>query len=132
MSGAAEMGRVVTDEMLEAAVRKDLAGAIATAQRKSIKGKVRDGRLMKNFALRDRTRRRPGLGMLKAMSYEAWMRYGCERFYAQIDYDLAMWEREEARKLGVRSVLEADRREERFRRNRRKILVADLKRRGVL
>ncbi len=128
-------GRVVTDEMIDSAIAVDRSVALEENGRKSLNMSIRERWLEKRFALTDRSvllTSRECVAHVRRRSCESWLHGGGERFYRQIDHDIRMWDLEQARKLGVRSVLEDDLRDERLERERRMVLARDFARRGML
>ncbi len=128
-------GRIVTEAMLEAAIADDRAAAQEREGRHTELENIRERWIAKREALRrrlGRMTRRERARYMQRLSCEHWLTCGQERFYERIDHDIRMWDIEQARKLGVRSVLEDDLRDERLECERRKILVRDFARRGIL
>ena len=116
----------ISAKALEEAIARDNALREERMQRAGIKARERENRLMREFAPGSRFRCRQG------WNETASFRHCCDRFYAQIDYDIRMWDREQALKLGVRQVVEEVERERRRRRQMRALIRDDLIRRGLV
>lgn len=119
-------GRVITDAMLDAAIARDRAAQERRMQNAGIKARVRELRRERNFA--------PSASPLRCQRWNqtAAFKHCCDRFYAQIDYNIRMWEWERDLKLGVRQVVAEEERRKRERREMRAKIRENLIRRGVL
>ena len=121
-------GRAITDAMLDAAIARDRAAQIKRMQNAGIRARINERRLCATggcgagvaFCLRRQRNTSPEF--LRCT----------DRFYAQIDYDIRMWDREQALKLGVRAAVEAEERRKRRRLRMRAMVREDLVRRGML
>ena len=125
MKGMRERIRI-SAKALEEAIARDNALREERMQRAGIKARERENRLMREFAPGSRFHCR------QRWNETASFRHCCDRFYAQIDYDIRMWDREQALKLGVRQVVEEVERERRRRRQMRALIRDDLIRRGLV
>jgi len=128
MSGwtRASDGRIITGAMLDAAIAKDRAAHEERIRRAGIKAREREDRMARKFAPSFTPRRRQKFCETPAM------KHCCDRFYAQVDYDIRMWDREQALRLGVRQVVAEVEREKRYRRRMRALIREELIRRGAL
>ena len=116
----------ISAKALEEAIARDNALREERMQRAGIKARERENRLMREFAPGSRFRCR------QKWNETASFRHCCDRFYAQIDYDIRMWDREQALMLGVRQVVEEVERERRRRRQMRALIRDNLIRRGLV
>ena len=116
----------ISAKALEEAITRDNALREERIQRARIKARERENRLMRELEPGPRLRCR------QRWNETASFRHCCDRFYAQIDYDIRMWDREQALKLGVRQVVEEVERERRRRRQMRALIRDDLIRRGLV
>lgn len=107
MNGNAAEGRIgrdaglaITEAMVDAAIARDAAMREERIQRAGIRARERELRLAREFtpprAPRVRQRWSQTSSFLRCT----------DAFYAKVDYDIRMWERERDYRLGVRQVVE--------------------------
>lgn len=120
-------GRVITARELDAAIAKDNARREDRILKAAIKARMREDRLARKFTPSRGLKCRP-----QKFCESPAMMHCCDRFYDQIDYDIRMWDREQALKLGVRQVVSEYEREKRYRRRMRALIREELIRRGAL
>ena len=122
----ADDGRVITSRALDAAIAKDNERREERIRKAGIKAREREAKALRQFE--------PGFSRPRRVKWNETpaFRHCCDRFYAQVDYDIRMWDREQALKLGVRQVVAEEEREKRYRRKLRALIREDLIRRGML
>jgi len=120
-------GRVISNRALDEAIARDHAEREARLQKAAIRARWREEAKAKKTFVRGYSRIRP-----QKFCESPALRHCCDRFYAQVDYDIRMWDREEALKLGIRQVVEEVEREKRHRRQMRALIREELIRRGAL
>ena len=122
----ADDGRVITSRALDAAIEKDNERREERIRKAGIKAREREAKALRQFE--------PGFSRPRRVKRNETpsFRHCCDRFYAQVDYDIRTWDREQALKLGVRQVVAEEEREKRYRRKLRALIREDLIRRGML
>ena len=95
-----DAGLAITEAMVDAAIARDAAMREERIQRAGIRARERELRLAREFtpphAPRVRQRWSQTSSFLRCT----------DAFYAKVDYDIRMWERERDYRLGVRQVVE--------------------------
>ena len=119
-------GRVITDAVLDAAIARDNEAREERIRRQGIKARERETKRM-------REGKEPGPSRFcQKWNQTPAFQHCCDRFYAQVDYDIRMWDREQALRLGVRQAVAEEERRKRERREMRGLIREDLIRRGLV